>query len=64
MNNFANTAANGDGAMERRKKRVCIATCNRADYSKLGPIMIAIDQDPDLILQTIVLGCHLIDDYG
>lgn len=25
-----------------RKLRVCVATCNRADYSKLAPIMFGI----------------------
>lgn len=46
------------------KKHVCVATCNRADYSKLGPIMKAISEDEGLQLSVIVLGCHLIDDYG
>lgn len=46
------------------KKHVCVATCNRADYSKLGPIMKAISEDKGLQLSVIVLGCHLIDDYG
>ena len=58
------TATGDGGANNARKKRICVATCNRADYSKLGPIMMAINKDEDLILQTVVLGCHLIDDYG
>ncbi|XP_077992295.1 bifunctional UDP-N-acetylglucosamine 2-epimerase/N-acetylmannosamine kinase-like [Glandiceps talaboti] len=44
--------------------RVCVATCNRADYSKLAPIMVALRDDPAFTLQVIVMGCHLIDDYG
>lgn len=48
----------------KRKFRVCVATANRADYSKLGNIMKAIKDDDDLELSLIVLGCHLIDDYG
>ncbi|MBN3305564.1 GLCNE kinase, partial [Amia calva] len=49
----------------KRKLRVCVATCNRADYSKLAPIMFGIKGDPDNFeLEVVVLGSHLIDDYG
>ncbi|XP_059192730.1 bifunctional UDP-N-acetylglucosamine 2-epimerase/N-acetylmannosamine kinase isoform X2 [Centropristis striata] len=45
--------------------RVCVATCNRADYSKLAPIMFGIKNHPDEFdLEVMVLGSHLIDDYG
>lgn len=48
-----------------RKLRVCVATCNRADYSKLAPIMFGIKSEPDFFeLEVVVLGSHLIDDYG
>uniref|UniRef100_A0A8C8EP31 Bifunctional UDP-N-acetylglucosamine 2-epimerase/N-acetylmannosamine kinase n=2 Tax=Oncorhynchus tshawytscha TaxID=74940 RepID=A0A8C8EP31_ONCTS len=48
-----------------RKLRVCVATCNRADYSKLAPIMFGIKANPDEFeLEVVVLGAHLIDDYG
>ncbi|XP_064901633.1 bifunctional UDP-N-acetylglucosamine 2-epimerase/N-acetylmannosamine kinase isoform X4 [Columba livia] len=47
------------------KLRVCVATCNRADYSKLAPIMFGIKAEPQFFeLDVIVLGSHLIDDYG
>uniref|UniRef100_A0A3Q2VJE9 Glucosamine (UDP-N-acetyl)-2-epimerase/N-acetylmannosamine kinase n=2 Tax=Haplochromini TaxID=319058 RepID=A0A3Q2VJE9_HAPBU len=47
------------------KLRVCVATCNRADYSKLAPIMSGIKSHPeDFELEVVVLGSHLIDDYG
>ncbi|XP_056587351.1 bifunctional UDP-N-acetylglucosamine 2-epimerase/N-acetylmannosamine kinase isoform X2 [Triplophysa dalaica] len=50
--------------MEHRL-RVCVATCNRADYSKLAPIMFGIKALPDIFdLEVVVLGSHLIDDYG
>ncbi|XP_033098876.1 bifunctional UDP-N-acetylglucosamine 2-epimerase/N-acetylmannosamine kinase-like isoform X2 [Anneissia japonica] len=73
FNNFINN--NNDLAMNAtmkmdtagdssRLRRVCIATCNRADYSKLAPIMSAVHKDPAFHLSVIVLGCHLIDDYG
>ncbi|KAM7009506.1 bifunctional UDP-N-acetylglucosamine 2-epimerase/N-acetylmannosamine kinase-like [Tautogolabrus adspersus] len=49
----------------QRKMRVCVATCNRADYSKLAPIMVGIKSHPDEFeLEVVVLGSHLIDDYG
>ncbi|XP_029915969.1 bifunctional UDP-N-acetylglucosamine 2-epimerase/N-acetylmannosamine kinase isoform X1 [Myripristis murdjan] len=49
----------------KRKLRVCVATCNRADYSKLAPIMSGIKFHPDEFeLEVVVLGSHLIDDYG
>ncbi|XP_040595137.1 bifunctional UDP-N-acetylglucosamine 2-epimerase/N-acetylmannosamine kinase isoform X3 [Mesocricetus auratus] len=56
-------------AMEKngnnRKLRVCVATCNRADYSKLAPIMFGIKTEPAFFeLDVVVLGSHLIDDYG
>ncbi|KAJ8382337.1 hypothetical protein SKAU_G00031150 [Synaphobranchus kaupii] len=48
-----------------RKLRVCVATSNRADYSKLAPIMFGLKADPDNFdLEVVVLGSHLIDDYG
>ncbi|NWJ03874.1 GLCNE kinase, partial [Crypturellus undulatus] len=49
----------------RHKLRVCVATCNRADYSKLAPIMFGIKAEPQFFeLDVVVLGSHLIDDYG
>ncbi|XP_029458501.1 bifunctional UDP-N-acetylglucosamine 2-epimerase/N-acetylmannosamine kinase isoform X3 [Rhinatrema bivittatum] len=51
--------------MNQRKLRVCVATCNRADYSKLAPIMSGIKAEPEFFeLDVVVLGSHLIDDYG
>ncbi|XP_034043370.1 bifunctional UDP-N-acetylglucosamine 2-epimerase/N-acetylmannosamine kinase isoform X2 [Thalassophryne amazonica] len=48
-----------------KKLRMCVATCNRADYSKLAPIMFGIKAHPeDFDLEVVVLGSHLIDDYG
>ncbi|XP_058379505.1 bifunctional UDP-N-acetylglucosamine 2-epimerase/N-acetylmannosamine kinase isoform X3 [Diceros bicornis minor] len=50
---------------KNRKLRVCVATCNRADYSKLAPIMFGIKTEPEFFeLDVVVLGSHLIDDYG
>lgn len=53
-----------DSVCEKRL-RVCVATCNRADYSKLAPIMFGLKSHPDEFeLEVVVLGSHLIDDYG
>lgn len=61
-------ACKADGGEEKPRKRrlrVCVATCNRADYSKLAPIMFGIKAHPeDFQLEVVVLGSHLIDDYG
>ncbi|XP_041789236.1 bifunctional UDP-N-acetylglucosamine 2-epimerase/N-acetylmannosamine kinase isoform X1 [Chelmon rostratus] len=65
----------GRGKMDRKRTeeqnqcgkrlRVCVATCNRADYSKLAPIMFGLKSRPDEFeLEVVVLGSHLIDDYG
>ncbi|KAG5285310.1 hypothetical protein AALO_G00001980 [Alosa alosa] len=49
----------------KRKLKVCVATCNRADYSKLAPIMFGMKANPEIFeLEVVVLGSHLIDDYG
>uniref|UniRef100_A0A9J8DCB5 Bifunctional UDP-N-acetylglucosamine 2-epimerase/N-acetylmannosamine kinase n=1 Tax=Cyprinus carpio carpio TaxID=630221 RepID=A0A9J8DCB5_CYPCA len=49
----------------KKQLRVCVATCNRADYSKLAPIMFGIKSHPEIFdLEVVVLGSHLIDDYG
>lgn len=50
---------------KNHKLRVCVATCNRADYSKLAPIMFGIKAESQFFeLDVVVLGSHLIDDYG
>ncbi|XP_008413417.1 bifunctional UDP-N-acetylglucosamine 2-epimerase/N-acetylmannosamine kinase isoform X2 [Poecilia reticulata] len=49
----------------KRRLKVCVATCNRADYSKLAPIMFGLKSHPEEFeLEVVVLGSHLIDDYG
>ena len=48
----------------RRPIRICVATCNRADYSKLAPVIGALQADPAFELSIVVSGSHLLDDYG
>uniref|UniRef100_A0A671KFK0 Bifunctional UDP-N-acetylglucosamine 2-epimerase/N-acetylmannosamine kinase n=1 Tax=Sinocyclocheilus anshuiensis TaxID=1608454 RepID=A0A671KFK0_9TELE len=57
--------ARSSGNQLKERLRVCVATCNRADYSKLAPIMFGIKSHPEIFdLEVVVLGSHLIDDYG
>jgi len=45
-------------------RRVCVFTANRADYSKLRPLMLALRDDSRFALSVVVMGSHLIDDFG
>src|SRR3989338_5433770 len=48
--------------MARRK--ICVVTANRADYSRVKSVLFAIQDHPDLELQLVVAGSHLVDHYG
>lgn len=53
--------------MERaimKKKRICVVTGNRAEYSRAKTAMKAIEEHPDMELILIVTGAHLLDKYG
>jgi len=41
-----------------------VFTANRADYSKLRPLIAAMDEDDELECFVVVMGSHLLDDYG
>ncbi len=45
-------------------KKICIITGSRAEYYLLKPIMEAIKNDDELILQTVVTGSHLSTEFG
>lgn len=45
-------------------RKIAIITANRADYSRVKSVLSAIQQNPNLKLQLIVAGSHLIDRYG
>ncbi|MDE6182001.1 MAG: UDP-N-acetylglucosamine 2-epimerase (hydrolyzing), partial [Eubacteriales bacterium] len=45
-------------------KKICVITGSRAEYGLLKPIMNAIKEDKELILQTIVTGSHLSTEFG
>ena len=45
-------------------KKICVVTGSRAEYSLLNPIMKSIEDDKDLILQVVVTGSHLSQEFG
>ena len=47
-----------------RKRKICVITGSRAEYGLLFNLMSAIQNDRDLVLQTIVTGSHLSRDHG
>lgn len=44
--------------------RICAITERRADYSKLRPVLQKIEMDPELELQLVVAGQHLLPELG
>lgn len=51
-------------AHPQRPRKVCVVTANRADYTRLHPIMTAIKAHPDLELQTVVAGTHHLERFA
>lgn len=47
-----------------KKKKICVVTGNRAEYSRAKTVMKAIEKHPNLELILIVTGAHLLDKYG
>ncbi len=45
-------------------KKICVVTGTRAEYGLLSNIMLEIKKSEKLILQTIVTGAHLSEDFG
>lgn len=45
-------------------RKICVVTGNRSEYSKLKPVMKAIEKHPRLKLILIVMASHLLDDFG
>ena len=46
------------------KRRICVYTTNRAEYSKLRPILKILQTDEDIELSLLVTGSHLLKQYG
>ena len=45
-------------------KKILVFTCNRAEYSKLEPIIKYLNDSINFELKLIVVGSHLLRDYG
>ena len=50
--------------MKSNKRKICVISSSRADYSHLYPLIKAIDKSPLLQLELVVTGMHLIKKYG
>ena len=44
--------------------KICVVTATRAEYGLLKPLIQKIDDDPDLELELIVTGTHLVEKHG
>lgn len=49
---------------QKTKRRICVVTANRADFSRLETVLNAIKKQPNLDLKLIVIGSHLLDKSG
>src|SRR3989344_2723337 len=50
--------------MANRKRKICFVSERRADYSRLKPIMKAVQKSKKLELQLVVTGAHLLKELG
>src|SRR3989338_3054020 len=46
------------------KRKICVVTANRADFSRLETVLEAVQKHPKLELQLVVIGSHLLDKTG
>ncbi len=46
------------------KKKIAVVLVNRANYARMKPVMQALQQEPDIDMQTICAGSMLLDRYG
>ncbi len=45
-------------------RKICALTSNRADFTRIETILEAVEQHPDLQLQLVVMGSHLLEKTG
>lgn len=50
--------------MFKEKRKICLVTGTRAEYGLSYPILRAIQDQDDLLLQLVVTGMHLLPEYG
>ncbi|MDB6003620.1 MAG: UDP-N-acetylglucosamine 2-epimerase protein [Prosthecobacter sp.] len=46
------------------KKKIAVVLVNRANYARMKPVMQALQQEPEVDMQTICAGSMLLDRYG
>lgn len=46
------------------KRRVCVVTSNRSDWSKLRPVAVLLKNNPGIELSVIAVGSHLLEEFG
>lgn len=47
-----------------KKRKICVVTANRADFSRLETVLESIQEHEGLELQLVVIGSHLLDKTG
>tara|TARA_B100001123_G_C15265651_1_gene1008320 strand:- start:469 stop:1635 length:1167 start_codon:yes stop_codon:yes gene_type:complete len=50
--------------LKKTKRKICVITSSRADYSHLYPLMLGLKKSKLLTLQIIATGMHLLKNYG
>ena len=45
-------------------RRVCVITSNRADWSKLRPVVLSLLEEADVEVSVIATGSHLLQEFG
>ncbi len=46
------------------KKKIAVVLVNRANYARMKPVMQALQQEPEVDMQTLCAGSMLLDRYG
>lgn len=47
-----------------RLRKVCVITSNRADWSKLRPIVLSMQKDQSIEVSVVAIGSHLLQEFG
>ena len=47
-----------------RRRHVCVITSNRADWSKLRPVVLRLQKHPAIELNIVAIGSHLLQEFG
>ena len=50
--------------MKKKRRKICVISSSRADYSHLHPILVAMRESKSFDLKIVVTGMHLMKKYG